>query len=142
MRQRNLAEMMDILYASPGMTYKDRIRHGIAPNQMVFIDDLCGVLVCKQSNDGEHYSISQAGLAWCIQQEDIKPGIQIYVLLVNRQGAFINQTTVRNLKRILNGFPPRKSDNPEFGPYWWVDKDFSPKMHKQTVSQPPWSVQP
>jgi hypothetical protein len=144
MQQRGLELQMETLARCPALNFAKRSELKIAPNDMLFPDGRCAILKCKQSDDGEDFAVSHCGLQYNIDLENQTPGVQTYVLLVDREGRYINRTTTRELMRHLNGTVARPSEDPRFGPYYWVDKRFinadrgGRRSGNVRVDAPPW----
>ena len=146
MLQRSLQDQMAVLGRCPALNFAKRCELKIAPNDLKFPDGRCAVLVCRQSDDGDDFAVSHFGLHHNVSLEDETAGVQTYVLLVDRDGNYVNRTTSRELIRHLNGTVPRSSEDPRFGPYYWVDKQFNNadrsgrRSGNVRVDAPPWML--
>jgi len=132
---------MEELKSCKALDWEQRVAHNVAPNDIKFLDPMIGVLICKRSDKGEDFSVSEGGLNYCIELEDQKAGTQCYVLLVDRDGSFIAQTTVRDFRRRVNGIVARTTEDSKYGPYWWIDERFNyagSLSGNIYVSQAPW----
>ena len=143
MRMRDLQARMTELNECKALSFHRRQELGIAPNDLKFLDNNV-VLECRQSDNGEDFSVSLGGIKYCIDQEDKHSGVQAYVLLVDRENCYVNHTTVRSFMNKMNGAQPRMSEDQRFGAYWWSDSEFNnadrgaARTKTQRVDRAPW----
>src|SRR5215475_8761587 len=118
MRQADLIKYMEELDSPTCARLRFEVskEHGILPNEVRFLGRKA-ILICKRSERGEDFSVSQGGVNYCIHLENETPGVQSYVLLVDRENNFVAQTTARDFIRRMNGIAPRPSDDVRYGPY-------------------------
>jgi hypothetical protein len=140
MRQAELEKYMETLETCEKLRYDACKLHGILPNELRFLP-MKPILVSKRSENGEDFAVSQGGVKYCIELENQTAGVQGYVLLIDRNRSYVSQTTVREFLRKMNGIQPRPSDDPRYGPYWWVDDQFryaGSTSSNPVVDQAPW----
>jgi hypothetical protein len=142
MIQRDLQQLAYDL-RQPGcakLAHRIAVEHGIAPNHFKFLH-MCGVLECIQSSDGDDFAVSVGGVEYAIQLENATPGVQCYVVLIDRNGNVVARITAKKFKAMMNGHMPRQSSRQDYGPYYWVDKEFRSAdrgLARNIVDRPPW----
>jgi hypothetical protein len=136
----DLSRHMHVLNDCPRLSFNQRKEHGILPNDMRFLPKR-PILICKQSENGDDYSVSEGGVNYCMELERLTPGVQGLILLLNRDGRYVAHMLVSEFIQNMHGIAAHPSNDEKFGPYWWVDKEFNfagSLSRNPIVDQPPW----
>jgi|SRR5215475_14316559 len=136
----DLSRHMDALKHCDRLSFNRRKEHGILPNDMLFLPKR-PILVCKQSENGDDFSVSEGGIKYCLELEQMTPGVQSLVLLLDRDGHYVAQTLVTDFMQRMGNITAHPSHDEKFGPYWWVDRRFNfagSLSRNPIVDQPSW----
>ena len=80
-----------------------------------------GILGVGRSRTGTDWAVNKFGLYYLFNAEHVGRIKSGYVAFMNSMGSVVAAAPVQDVAANVEHVPPY---NGEFGPYWWVDKEF------------------